>query len=261
MTDWRELVGPLAASSLGSGERVVFCHGFTQTSTSWKPVAERVAALGYESVVVDLPGHGGSTGVRADLRRAADMLTTMFGPASYVGYSLGGRLCLQAALLYPATVRRLAMIGANPGIVDDMARTARVDSDAVLANELLRDGVPAFLERWMSQPLFGGGPPDPADFADRCRNTADGLSGSLRLAGTGAQVALWSRLPELMMPTLVMAGERDTKFVAIGRQLAAAVPEAVFASIADADHAAHLQQPEAVLARLTTWLRIPRRLP
>lgn len=258
MSDWRPLVGPLAASSLGTGQRVVFCHGFTQTSTSWKPLAARVAALGFESVVVDLPGHGGSSAVRADLRFAADLMTRMLGRASYVGYSLGGRLCLHAALAYPDMVRRLAVIGANPGIVDDIERSARITGDDALAAQLLSDGVPAFLERWMSQPLFGGQPPDPADFADRCRNTADGLAGSLRLAGTGVQVSLWNRLPELTMPTLVMAGERDSKFVAIGRQLAESVPEGRFASIADADHAAHLQQPDAVLERLVDWLKILR---
>jgi 2-succinyl-6-hydroxy-2,4-cyclohexadiene-1-carboxylate synthase len=256
MSDWRPLVGPLAASSLGAGERVVFCHGFTQTSTSWKPIAAQIARLGYEAVVVDLPGHGGSGTIRADLRFTADMLTSMLGRASYVGYSMGGRLCLQAALMYPAVVRRMALIGANPGIVDDGARMARRASDDALAAEVLRDGVPAFLERWMSQPLFGGGAPDPADLAERSTNTADGLATSLRMAGTGTQVSLWSRLAELTVPTLLLAGERDTKFTAIGRQMAAAMPSAQFASIADADHAAHLQQPAAVLARLTTWLQV-----
>jgi 2-succinyl-6-hydroxy-2,4-cyclohexadiene-1-carboxylate synthase len=207
-------------------------------------------------VVVDLPGHGGSSGIRADLRFTADILTSMLGRASYVGYSMGGRLCLQAALLYPGVVRRLAVIGANPGLVDDEARMARISGDEALAEEVLRDGVPTFLERWMSQPLFGGGTPDPADLAERSRNTADGLATSLRFAGTGAQISLWNRLGELTMPTLLMAGERDTKFTAIGRQMAAAMPGSVFASIADADHAAHLQQPAAVLARLRTWLGV-----
>lgn len=254
--DWRPLVGPLAASALGGGERVVFCHGFTQTSASWKPVAAQVAMLGYEAVVVDLPGHGGSSGVRADLRLTADLLTSMFGRASYVGYSMGGRLCLHAALAYPGVVRRLALIGANPGIVDDNARAERITGDEALAEEVLRDGVPAFLERWMAQPLFGGHQPDPADLVERSRNTAAGLASSLRLAGTGTQLSLWGRLPELTMPTLLLAGERDTKFVAIARQMAQLIPEAQFASIADADHAAHLQHPAAVLARLVPWLRI-----
>ena len=53
----------------------MFVHGFTQTADSWKPIAARFAADGYEAVVVDAPGHGGSADVRADLRRAADMLT------------------------------------------------------------------------------------------------------------------------------------------------------------------------------------------
>jgi 2-succinyl-6-hydroxy-2,4-cyclohexadiene-1-carboxylate synthase len=258
MSDWQPLYGPLAAARLGDGERVAFCHGFTQTSSSWKPLAAQVARLGYECVVVDLPGHGGSATVRADLRMTADLLTATVGTASYVGYSLGGRLCLTTALAYPDRVRRLAMIGANPGIVDDAERARRLDSDGALAAQIMRDGVPAFLERWMSQPLFGGGPPDPADLAERSHNTADGLSGSLRLAGTGAQVPMWGRLRQLGMPTLVMAGERDAKFTDIGRQMAAMIPEATFATIDDADHAAHLQQPAAVLALLRAWLQIKR---
>jgi 2-succinyl-6-hydroxy-2,4-cyclohexadiene-1-carboxylate synthase len=258
MSDWHSLAGPLAASALGEGERVVFCHGFTQTSSSWKPIGAQIAALGYEAVVVDLPGHGGSGQLRADLRRTADLLTSMIGRASYVGYSLGGRLCLQAALLYPGLVRRLAVIGANPGIVDDGERVRRQDGDEVLARRVVEIGVPAFLAAWMAQPLFGTLPPDPADVAERQMNAADGLAGSLRLAGTGAQVPLWNRLPTLAMPVLVMAGERDTKFVDIGRQIAAEVREGTFASIADADHAAHLRQPAQVLARLQEWLKINR---
>jgi len=101
MSDWQPLYGPLAAARLGDGERVAFCHGFTQTSSSWRPLAAQVARLGYECVVVDLPGHGGSATVRADLRMTADLLTATVGTASYVGYSLGGRLCLTTALAYP----------------------------------------------------------------------------------------------------------------------------------------------------------------
>jgi len=61
MSDWRPLEGSLAGWSCGDGPRLVFAHGFTQTSNSWKPIAEHFVANGYESVVVDLPGHGAST--------------------------------------------------------------------------------------------------------------------------------------------------------------------------------------------------------
>ncbi|MEO5724116.1 MAG: alpha/beta fold hydrolase [Ilumatobacteraceae bacterium] len=254
MSDWRRLSGPLNAFTLGSGERVVFCHGFTQTSTSWKPIAALFAAGGFEAVVVDLPGHGGSAHVRADLRRTADLLTAMTGPASFVGYSMGGRLCLQTALIYPSLVRRLAMIGASPGIDDDEQRAGRRNRDNELADHIGEVGVDVFLDEWTAQPLFGGVALDPSDIADRRRNTADGLATSLRLAGTGAQVSLWNRLYELAMPVLVMAGELDTKFVDIGHQMARAVADGNYQSITGAAHSAHLQQPAAVVALLAQWL-------
>jgi pimeloyl-ACP methyl ester carboxylesterase len=92
MAEWRALAGPLAARVAGRGRRLVFVHGFTQTGASWVPIAEHFVQRGHEVVVVDLPGHGGSATVRADLRRTADLLATTAGPGAYVGYSLGGRV-------------------------------------------------------------------------------------------------------------------------------------------------------------------------
>ena len=82
---------------------------------------------------------------------------------------------------------------------------------------------------------------------DRRRNTVAGLAASLRLAGTGTQADLWGRLGRLDVPVLVLAGERDAKFTALGRELAATIGEnARFEAVADAGHAAHLEQPGGV---------------
>ncbi len=90
MSDWRPIEGRLAGWACGQGPRLVFVHGFTQTDDSWQPLAARFAADGYEAIVVDVPGHGGSTNIRVDLRQAADMLTSMCGFGVYIGYCLGG---------------------------------------------------------------------------------------------------------------------------------------------------------------------------
>ena len=233
----------------------MFVHGFTQSANSWKPIAERLAADGYESVVVDVPGHGGSTNVRADLRATADMLTAMCGFGVYIGYSLGGRLCIHAASMHPHLVRGLAVVGATPGIADESERADRRTADDQLADHILDVGVDAFLDEWLALPLFAGLQLDDAQRADRRANTAEGLAGSLRLAGTGAQASLWSRLPDINMPVLAMWGELDHKFAAIGRQMAASVPHGTSAEIRDSGHAAHLQQADLVAAALTAWLR------
>lgn len=253
--DWRPLAGRLAAQVAGPDDApgVVFAHGFTQTGNSWKPIADEFVRSGHRCVLVDLPGHGESSHVRADLRLMADMIASVATAGTFVGYSLGGRAMLHVALMYPHLVRRLAVIGANPGIADEAERALRRDSDEHLARRIEDIGVDTFLAEWMAQPLFGDLQPSAADVADRRRNTVEGLAGSLRMAGTGSQGSLWARLRELNMPVLAMAGELDTKFVALSRQLAEAVPRGTFVAIADAAHAAHLQQPAAVLDAVQRW--------
>jgi 2-succinyl-6-hydroxy-2,4-cyclohexadiene-1-carboxylate synthase len=253
-TGWRDLSGPLGAAAVGEGPRIVFVHGFTQTGNSMRPLAEHFAALGHESIVVDLPGHGGSGGVRADLRRTADLLTDVAGPATYVGYSLGGRACLHAALMYPHLVRALVLIGANPGIDDDDLRAERRADDDRLAAEIGEIGVAAFVDRWVAQPLFAGLELTSNDRDDRLRNTAEGLASSLFLAGTGAQGSLWRRLRELAMPVLFLAGALDGKFVDIGVQVAERVLRGTFVEIPECGHAAHLQRPAEVMEAIERWL-------
>ena len=253
---WRPLAARLDAEVAGDdgARRLVFAHGFTQTGNSWKPLAEQFVHRGFQCVVVDLPGHGGSATVRADLRRSADMVATIGAKATYVGYSLGGRTVLHAALMYPNLVQRLVLIGANPGIDDDDERARRRESDDALVRHMEDTGVEAFLREWVALPLFGGMALSPTDFADRLRNTVEGLSSSLRMAGTGAQGSLWPRLRELNMPVLAMAGELDTKFAAIAQQIATMAPRARAVLVPGAAHAAHLQQPDAVVSVIDAFV-------
>ena len=254
MSDWRPLNGELGAWSCGEGPRLVFVHGFTQTASSWKPIAERFASDGYESIVVDVPGHGESAGVHVDLRRGADMLTSLCGAAVYTGYSLGGRLCLHAAVMHPHLVRGLAVVGASPGIADEPERVTRRAADNELADYIVEVGLDRFLDEWLAQPLFAGLVLDDEARADRLTNTAEGLASSLRLAGTGAQASLWPRLHEMRMPVLTIAGERDNKFASIARKVSATVPRGEATEIPGAGHAAHLQEPQLVEKALADWL-------
>ena len=250
MSEWRSLSGPLAAEQMGPahGPRITFAHGFTQTGTSWKPLAEVFARAGYLTTVLDMPGHGGSSHVRADPRRTADMLAVVGGEGTYVGYSLGGRMCLHLAVMYPHIVHSLLLIGASPGIADADDRALRRADDDAHVERLYEVGLEHFLREWVAQPLFGALQVSEADFADRMRNTVDGLVSSLQMAGTGAQGSLWPRLMELNMPLLAAAGALDGKFAAVAVQIAEACPIGSYELVPGAAHAAHLQNPEAVAA-------------
>ena len=241
----------LTAQRRGAGPAVVLVHGFTQTGRSWDPVAEHLAGR-FEVVTVDAPGHGASTDVGADLVVGAGLLGDAGGRATYVGYSMGGRLCLHLALTRPELVERLVLISATGGIDDAGDRAARRASDEQLAAAIERDGVDAFLRRWVDQPLFAT-LPDPG-LDDRRRNTVAGLASSLRLAGTGTQEPLWDRLPGLTMPVLLVAGSLDAKFVAAAERMAALIPDVTLAVVDGAGHTVHLEQPAAFLTVLDAWL-------
>lgn len=245
----------LATERFGSGPRVVFVHGFTQTRQSWRSLAEVVVGHGFEAVLVDLPGHGDSSSVDADLETTADLLVAAGGTAVYVGYSLGGRVSLAAAVRHRAHVTALALVGATPGLRSSEERAARRAADERLADHLLDVGVEQFLAEWTALPLFGDLRLDDADLDARRTNTATGLAASLRRSGTGTQEPLWDALPTLDMPVLALAGTRDLKFSALATQLAEVVPHGRAALVDDADHAAHLQQPGRVLDVLVPFLQ------
>ena len=122
MPDWVQIEGPLASVRCGSGPRLVFAHGFTQTGRSWLPVAEQFVD-DFEVVLVDMPGHGRSSHVRADLRLGADLLAGVGGPATYIGYSMGGRFVLHLALAYPHLLRSMALLSALKMVSAALTRT------------------------------------------------------------------------------------------------------------------------------------------
>jgi len=247
----------------GPGPRLVTAHGFTQTGRVWGGLSTDLA-VDHELLLVDLPGHGGSSEVRADLRASADLLGGVGARADYLGYSMGARYCLHLALARPDLVRRLVLISGTAGIEDPDERAARRSADEALARRLdpddgspPEDTVATFVDRWVANPMFGHVADTANGIGERKRNTAAGLASSLRLAGTGTQEPLWDRLGELDLPVLVVTGGRDAKFTDLGRRLVAGIGvDARLVVIDDADHAPHLQRPDPVAAAVRAFLSL-----
>jgi 2-succinyl-6-hydroxy-2,4-cyclohexadiene-1-carboxylate synthase len=250
----------LPADAVGSSHdrprrgRLVLVHGFTQTRSSWSTVASQLSHNGFEVVTVDAPGHGEAAGLRVDLSAGATLLGNTGERATYVGYSMGGRLALHLAVARPDLVERLVLVSSTAGIDDDDERAIRRAEDENRATDIERLGVAAFLDEWLAAPLFANLPPGATQRAARLQNTAAGLASSLRLAGTGAQESLWPRLRSLTMPVLLVAGALDAKFTAIVEQMAALIPGAAVVVVAGAGHVVHLEQPDKFVRELRGWL-------
>ena len=239
-----------------TGSRLVFLHGFTQTHHHWHAPARVIAAaldgdhtLGF----IDLPGHGLSSSQRTSISSSGAALADLGGGGMWVGYSMGARFALHAALAPRHRIERLVLIGATAGIESSQDRAERRALDEQRATVIEKDGVDAFLDEWLAMPMFARLPAD--ERARRRSNTSAGLASSLRLAGTGSQVSLWERLGEIEIPVLLLAGEHDRKFVEIGHRMVSAIPNAWFTTIAHAGHAAHTEQPDAVAEAISAWAR------
>ena len=251
----------------GTGLPLVLLHGFTGSAGGWGRFAELLRER-FTTVAVDLPGHGLSDAPaeieRYEMARAVDdavaaVALAGFARAAWLGYSMGGRTALHVAAAQPQAVASLVLVGASAGLDCTEERLARRTADNALAARIEREGVPAFVRYWESLPLFATMRLLPereraAVRAGRLANSATGLANSLRGMGTGAQEPLQHRLRELTMPALVLAGEFDPKFVAIGRELVEMMPASRFATVAGAGHAAHLEQPEAAAALVCEFL-------
>lgn len=245
--------------SAAGARRLILAHGFTQNARCWGPFADHLAD-DHELTLVDAPGHGRSGHDHADLWTTARLLTEVGGRGIYIGYSMGGRTALHAALAHPELVEGLVVIGATPGLTGAEDRADRRRADADLADRLLEIGLPAFLDRWLALPLFAGLDDDAAARSARLTNRPDGLAASLRHCGTGNQDPLWDRLHEIEVPVLVIVGDQDHKFSAIAERMAAGLT-ATSAEVLSlpGTHAVHLERPiecaAAVAERIATWPR------
>jgi 2-succinyl-6-hydroxy-2,4-cyclohexadiene-1-carboxylate synthase len=171
-----------------------------------------------------------------------------------VGYSMGARMALHAALQHPEKVTHLVLVSGTAGIADNAEREQRIASDTELAARIERIGVPAFIDEWLALPMFSGLTPTTSQREERLRNTATGLADSLRYAGTGTQLSLWDQLSTLRMPVLIIAGEKDAKFVRLAQRMHELIDSSTLAIVPESGHSVHLEATATFTEIFLKWL-------
>ena len=244
----------LSNKQFGNGPRAVLVHGFTQTHETWVDVIDSLKQ-NFEVIAVDAPNHGDSCDISLNLESGAKAIGEVGGNATYIGYSLGGRFCLTLAIAEPQLVSRLVLISTTAGIEDKELRSERIRNDEELARRIEQIGVNQFIDEWLNQSLFAGLNNETNQRGVRLKNTAIGLSSSLRLCGAGRQQPTWSRLKELTMPVLVIAGANDEKYRRIAERLVSEIGDnATLKIVENSGHTPHLEQPEIFQDLLSNFI-------
>ncbi len=240
----------------GEGEPLLLLHGFTGSSQIWHDLMN-VCSSHCKVIAIDLIGHGqtGSPDIAeryqikhqvADLHQLTRALN--LDKFMLLGYSMGGRIGLSLAMEDPDRITALILESSSPGISDPDEKIARYDQDVVLAERILEKGVEYFVHQWESLPLFHTQQRLPADIFRRQReirlsHTQHGLANSLIGASIGCQTSWWDQLENFDVPTLLITGELDQKFVSLNRLVDDKLPRSKHIQITQSGHTPHLENP------------------
>ena len=241
----------------GQGEPLLLLHGFTGNVDTWSFLVPMLRES-YQLIMVDIIGHGQTDSpkeVRAyEMEQAAADLVSILeklevSTAHVLGYSMGGRLALSLAMLYPHYVRSLLLESASPGLKTERERLERRKQDQQLAERIVADGIEAFVEAWENIALFQSQKrlPNEQKLAirkQRLANSPLGLANSLLGMGTGSQPSWWNELEKLDMPVLLITGELDSKFCKIANRMQNRLKHGEWTIINDVGHAIHVEDGE-----------------
>lgn len=241
-----------------------FLHGFMGSSEEWSSIVEALKGEAH-CLTVDLPGHGASLDRPSyfySMEGSTQALVDVFDEVgidrcTLIGYSMGGRLALYLALVQPERIQRLVLESASPGLASEEERANRRSVDETRA-ERIEEDLTAFLEDWYRQPLFQS--LERHDLveemvATRRSNDPSELARALRGLSPGRQPSLWERLDGLKIPTLLLTGALDSKYVTITERAARQIESSRRVVVPRAGHNVHAERPKSFLNHLTQFLR------
>jgi len=247
---------------------VIFLHGFLGVKEDWRPVIHALSSNA-DCIAIDLPGHGELCSNVPVCEFAAlvtwlDEVRRHLGLPDWhmVGYSLGGRLALAYACVYPAQVRSLTLVSASPGIDDKNERSQRRKNDQKWALDMASSEPVDFITRWYHQPVFASLQRNPGMLSSLCtkrsHNNMQVLAEVLQKWGAGVVPSRWNDLSSLSMPVQWIAGEFDAAYVAMARRIEQVAPNVVVKIITGAGHTVQLEQPEELSHSIERFITKPR---
>jgi len=241
---------------IGEGEPLLLLHGFTGAGSNWKECITHIER-NFKFILIDLIGHGRTESpenvsryqiqqVHSDIIEIMDYLEVR--KAHLLGYSMGGRVALSLAISYPERFLNLILESSSPGIEDKKARDERKAADEKLAEFIEKKGIADFVTYWEDIPLFLTQKLLPQSVQlsihnQRLTNNPVGLANSLKGMGTGVQPSYWNNLCKLDINTLLLCGEKDSKFCEIADQMSKFIKNSELKKISGVGHAIHVEQP------------------
>ncbi|MEN6623450.1 MAG: 2-succinyl-6-hydroxy-2,4-cyclohexadiene-1-carboxylate synthase [Smithella sp.] len=243
-------------------QALVFLHGFMGCS---KSLASLMMPLSnkYHCIAFDLPGHGKSLFSKID---PDNKLSTMEDVArlilrdldalgidhfSLYGYSMGGRIAQNIAILAPQRISSLIMESASFGIEDAGERQARYERDQRLLSGIkTKADFALFLANWHDLPFFKTLPGTPYYrmlIEEKLANEVSELRQALKIMSVGHHHYFAESLSRLSIPMYYFCGDKDEAYSSATLAVKKIMPSLGVTIFKNASHNIHAQYPEAVV--------------
>lgn len=246
---------------------VLFLHGFTGSAKDWSSIASSLNSK-YFPIAVDLLGHGNTTVPNKLDSYSTEAYTHIIQlvldhfkilKVVLVGYSMGGRTALSFTVKNNEKIIGLILESSTAGIEDDKERAIRIETDSMIADKIMTVGIDSFINYWMDIPFFRSlkllGEKEYSELVlAKKQNSPLGLANSLLGFSTGKMPSLWSNLSSLKIPTLLIAGSLDRKFLRINKEMNQLIPNSDLEIMNDCGHNTHLENREEFLILVNNFL-------
>ncbi|RAU35043.1 alpha/beta fold hydrolase [Pseudomonas sp. RIT411] len=249
-----------AYSIAGDGSPLVLIHGVGLSKEMWGGQLAGLAPR-YQVIAYDMLGHGASRrpAAEATLDDYAGQLAELLDhlaleTAVVVGFSMGGLVARAFALGHPQRLDALVILNSvfnrsveqRSGVLE---RTRQAELEGPDAN------LDSALARWFSREYQGANPAQIQALRQAfANNDPQGYLTTYALFATQDRYGA-ERLDSIQVPTLVATGELDSGSTPeMARQLAARIPRARTAVLADQRHMMPVESPKLVNALLLDFI-------
>ena len=258
-----------------SGPLIVLVPGWPQTAFAWRRVQPLLAACGYRTLALDLPGMGESdflaSGQAYDTGSVADLLSSVVAsqsnaPFTLVGHDVGTWVSYAWAARHPDTIERLclteaAVPGVTPEAVFGIANAPRVFQFHFNAveelPELLTEGRERVFLEWFfrtKSAIAGAITKSDIDYyAASYRRPGRMSAGFDYYRAVPTDIRQNSEAPTPEMPILALGGEKGVGDSLL-KAMKAKAPQTEGGAMAEVGHYIPEEAPEAFVERLLAFI-------
>jgi 3-oxoadipate enol-lactonase len=248
---------------LGDGPTVLMLHGVGGGHLAFAPQVETLASSGYRAVAWDMPGYGHSAPIEPyNFKGLAQSCIALIeslkcGDVALLGHSMGGMVAQEVVARRPELVNKLILCATSPSFGKPDAqwqrnfiaqRTAPLDAGKTMA-ELADVLVP--------QMVGPGSLPEGVRLATHCMSQVP-ASTYRRALEAILSFDRRAQLPQIQVPTLLLAGEHDRNAPpAMMRKMAEAIPRSTFLEMPGVGHLLNLEAPDEFDGLVLNFLALP----